>query len=261
MSKINYSIELPLADKLALVSVIKAQVFPMVNQAVHAIAEATAIEWEKAVRRAKLRGAEKDAYIKTISFRMPTDFSAVIESDYKYVQDIETGRPAYDMKKMLDTSRKVRVSKDGARYLIIPFRHNTPGNDASAPAMPKAVYAQAKMLSMSTITGHGRRVSGTGAWSLKTQAPDTVRQRSYNWGDRLMGPGIPKNQQGMVRMNTATGAGKKSSTFLTFRVMSEKSHGWIRAAQPGQNIAKGVAEMMQPRASAAMVEAIKRTMG
>lgn len=242
MANLSYQISVPLQ------AAINASVLPLVNQAVHGIAQATAARWIEAVQRAKLWSGEKDAYAKTIRWSMPTPYSAVVETDYRYAADIENGRPPRDLKMMLNTSMKVRVSKTGMRYLIIPFRHN-------ANTVPQA----AKSMSLSTITGHGRRLSGTGAWSLKTQAPATVRQRSYNWGDRLSGDGVAKNQQGMVRMNTATGAGKKSSAYLTFRVMSEKSKGWIIPAQPGQHIAKGVAEEMQPFAEKVIAEAVRRS--
>ena len=261
MAQAQYNISLDLGARFELTAGINAKLLPLVNQAVNAIAQATTANWKEAVLRSNLWSGEKDAYAKTITYRMTGDFTAIVESDYKYVQDIETGRPARDLKAMLNISMKVRSSKDGARYLIIPFRHNTPGNGAHAKPMSNEVYAQAKALSLSTITGHGRRTSGTGAWSLKTQAPSTVRQRSYNWGERLAGASIPRNQQGMVRMNTATGQGKKSSSYLTFRVMSEKSKGWIIAPQPGRHIAEGVAKDMQPKAEAAISEAIRRTLG
>lgn len=261
MAAITYTISADLGGLMNLSAGINAQLFPLVNQAVNGIAQATAARWVEAVQRAKLWSGEKDAYAKTISYKMTGDFTAVVSSDYKFVQDIETGRPPRDLKRMLDTSMKVRVTTKGTRYLIIPFRHNTPGNGAHAQPMSPDVYAQAKTLSLSTITGHGRRLSGTGAFSLKTKAAATVRQRTYNWGDRLAGATVPKNQQGMVRMNTATGEGKKSSQFLTFRVMSEKSKGWIIPAQPGQNIAEGVAKEMQPVAESFMAEAIRRTLG
>jgi hypothetical protein len=280
MSQARYNISLDLGAQLQLTAGINAQLLPLVNQAVNAIAQATAANWKESVYRAKMWSGEKDAYAKTITYRMTGDFTAVVESDYKYVQDIETGRPARDLKKMLDTSMKVRLSKKGLRYLIIPFRHNTPGNAAHAPAMPDFVYQQAKQLSPSTIVGHGQRPSGTGAWSLKTQAPATVRQHKYQWGDRLdvagaaksfnsafggaagkINPSALRNYQGMVRMNTATGQGKKSSAYLTFRVMSEASKGWIIPAQPGQFLAKKVADDMRPKAEAAITEAIRRTMG
>ena len=249
MSTISYKISISLGDRMEVSAGINAAIFPLMNQAVNGIAQATASRWIEAVQRGKMWSGEKDAYAKTITYRMTGDFSAVVESDYRYAQDIETGRPPRDMKKMLNTSMKVRVSKDGTRYLIIPFRHN-------ADTVPQ----QAKAMSLSTITGHGRRLSGTGASSLKTKAPATVRQRQYNWGDRLVGPGASKNQQGMVRMNTATG-GKKSSAYLTFRVMSEKSSGWITKAQPGQYIVRDVAQEMQPVADAFLGEAVKRTLG
>lgn len=261
MSKISYRISLDLGARMEISAGINAALLPMVNQAVNGIAQATAANWREAVYRAKLWSGEKDAYAGSISWRMTGDFSAMVEADYKHAQEIETGRPARDLKRMLDTSMKVRQAKDGSRYLIIPFRHNTPGNEASGKAMPKAVYAQAKMLSLSTIVGHGWRPSGTGAWSMKTKAPAAVRQRKYNWGDRLFGDNVPKHQQGMVRMNTATGQGKKSSSYLTFRVMSEKSRGWIIQPQPGQHIARGVAEDMQPKADMVIAEAIRRSFG
>lgn len=238
-----------------------AALFPLVNQAVNGIAQATAANWREAVYRAKLWSGEKDAYAASISYRMTGDFSAMVEADYKHAQEIENGRPQRDLKQMLNTSMKVRQAKDGSRYLIIPFRHNTPGNEAHGQAMSPQVYQQAKMLSLSTITGHGRRLSGTGAWSLKTQSPATVRQRKYNWGDRLVGDNVPKHQQGMVRMNTATGQGNKSSQYLSFRVMSEKSRGWIVPAQPGQQIAQKVAHDMQPKADMVIAEAIRRSFG
>lgn len=257
----NYRISLSLGSAMELSNGINALLFPLVNQAVNGIAQATASRWIESVQRAKLWSGEKDAYAKTITYRMTGDFSAVVESDYRYAADIENGRPPRDLKKMLDTSMKVRTTSKGTRYLIIPFRHNTPGNGAHAPEMSPGVHAQAKMLSMSTIVGHTRRVSGTGAYSLKTQGPATVRQRKYNWGDRLVGPDVPKNQQGMVRMNTATGEGKKSSAFLTFRVMSEKSKGWIVPAQPGLHIARDVQQEMQPVAEEFLSEALKRSLG
>lgn len=256
----NFNISVELSGVLSVRQIIDRSLFPLVNQAVNGIAQETVAKWIEAIQRARLWSGEKDAYAKTVTYRMTSDLTAVVESDYKYASDIEEGRPPRDLKKMLNTSMKVRQAKDGSRYLIIPFRHNTPGNTAHAPAMSQNVFAQAKMLGLSKIVGHGRRVSGTGAFSLKTQSPATVRQRKYSWGDRLMGETVPRNQQGMVRMNTATGEGRKSSAYLTFRVMSEKSNGWIIPAQPGQYIVRTVVTAMQPLAEHVIQEAFKRSL-
>jgi len=248
----RYSISFELTSQLDLASGFNARVFPLINQAVNAVAQATAANWREAVMRARLWSGEKDAYAGSIAYRMTGDFSAVVFSDYKNAQEIETGRPPRDLKKMLQTSMKVRVSKKGLRYLIIPFRHGAPGSNSNP--MPADVYQQAKMLTASNIVGHGRRLSGTGAWSLKTQQPATVRQRKYKWGERMDGPDVPRHQQGMVRMDTST-KNQKRSTYLTFRVMSEKSRGWIVPAQPGQNIVQGVTDNMRPIADRIFKEA------
>lgn len=255
---INYRITFDLGARMELSAGINARLFPLMNQAVNAVAQATAANWREAVYRGKMWSGEKDAYANSISYRMTGDFSAMVESDYRYAADIENGRPPRDLKKMLDTSMKVRRTKDGTRFLIIPFRHGASGSNTNP--MPQQIYQAAKMLTASTIVGHGRRLSGTGAWSLKTQQPATVRQRKYNWGERLEGEGVPRNMQGMVRMDTST-KNQKRSTYLTFRVMSEKSRGWIIPAQPGQHIAKRVAEDMQPLAEAAFSEAVRRSLG
>lgn len=255
----EFKIDIDLSGLIQHQRVITAEVMPLLSQAVRAVAQQGAANWIAAVRRAKLWSGEKDAYAATIRYEMTSDFSAVIFSDYKHAEAIESGRPARDLKKMLDTSTKVRQTKTGTRYLIIPFRHNTPGNTAHAPAMPPAVFKMVKSLELSKITGHTKRLSGTGAFSMKTQSPYMVRQRVYSWGDRLDGDDVPKQYKGMVRMNTATGEGKKSSAYLTFRVMSEKSNGWIVPPQPGLHLAEKVANELRPLAERAFQEAVKRT--
>ncbi|MDX9925691.1 MAG: hypothetical protein RBS48_13115, partial [Ignavibacteriaceae bacterium] len=48
-------------------------------------------------------------------------------------------------------SWKVRVSKDGKRYLISPFRHSIPSATSAAPKMPKEIYKEAKDLRQSVV--------------------------------------------------------------------------------------------------------------
>lgn len=263
MSNINYSISVDLSSQLK--SEIYGQIFPMLTQAVRAVAQQTASNWQQAVFKAKLWSGEKDKYAQSISWSMTGQFSAVVEATYQYAEQIENGRPARDLKAMLGYSLKVRRSKDGNRYLYIPFRHNTPG---SSHAMPDSVYAMAKVMTPSTITGLKSRESGTGAYNIQTKQKLMLPQNVYKWGDRLpsgMGQKIkPEHHSdpyaGMVRFNTSTPGGSKSSTYLTIRTMSEKSKGWIVPAQPGQKIAEGVTQDMQPKAKNAFSKAIAMTL-
>ena len=257
----TFRISVDLSDLLAVGPLAKAGVFANLSYAVQTTVDTGVARWREEVQSASLWEGEKTAYAASISGRMLTPFSGEITSDYQYVEDIESGRPPYDLKRMLQTSSKVRTSKKGKRYLVIPFRHNTPGSSAMGPAMPKAVYAQARNLEASTISSSSSKAGG---------------RAKYIWGGRLgkqsafprqlarHGPGLTRAAEhksgrydGMVRMDTSTGK-SKSSAYLTFRVMIEGSSGWILPARPGQWIAKKVADNLQRTADVAFPAAVAR---
>lgn len=283
----QYRISVDLAGiSAAARSAITAEVFPLLNQAVRAVAQQTQINWMEAVHRAKLWSGEKDLYAGSIQMQMTGPFSAVVWTDYKHATEIETGRPARDLKKYLDTSAKVRRTKDGRRFLVIPFRHNTPGNAAHARPMPKSVHKLAEQMTSSRTVGQGQRPSGEmvslhpkwGMRTLKKQQPFAsdprtrsallVNRNVYAWGDKLDLTGVrgmrketKARYQGMVRFDTTTPGGKRSSQYLTFRIMMDGQKGWIVPPQPGQFIAQKVVQEMQPLAEKAFGEAMKRTLG
>lgn len=285
MSGINYGVTFSIAGKIDVVGIVTKEVLPLLHQAVKGVAKHGAQNWQEAVLKQRgIWSKEKDDYAASITWKMTGDFSAVIESDYKYAAEIETGRPARDLKRMLDTSQKVRRTTDGRRFLVIPFRHNTPGNDAHAPSMPPGVHGLAKAMKASSITGGGKRESGevvrlSPQYGMSKGRPNanyltntatkqaaTVESRSYAWGGRLTNGAMKqagldaatrKRYAGMVKMDTSTPGGAKSSSYLTFRIMVEGSKGWVIGAQPGRYIAKGVAEDLQPKAETAFAAAAK----
>ena len=287
MADIRYNITFDLGDVLDITAAVNKAVFPLLHQSVNAIGKQTAENWKEAVYKAKLWSGEKDAYANSITWTMTGDFSGYVEATYKHAEEIETGRPARDLKKMLDTSTKVRRTESGKRFLVIPMRHNTPGNNAHAKAMPASIFAMADNLAKSSVIGNGQRPSGEVTWmspkagmgpsakqtpflsNPKTRGAMTVASRQYAWGDRLgkaamKAAGIDaatrKRYAGMVRMETSTPGGAKSSAYMTFRIMMEGQKGWVVPAQPGQWIAKTVAEQMKPKAEMVFAEAVKRTL-
>lgn len=262
----TFSINIDLSELIAVGPLARAEIFTNLSGAVEAVAQAGVERWQRAGLKAPLWEGERKAYAGAVRYRMVGPYEAEIINDYKYVEDIESGRPAYDMKRMLNTSMKVRTSRKGRRYLIIPLRHNTPGNSAHAGAMPAAIYEEARTLKPSKIIGGGTRLSGTGAWSIRSRSPAMVALRKYAWGDRLP-PGLsPKLKDhhktdphaGMVRMSARTPGGQSYSTYLTFRVMAEGSSGWIVAPRPGLGIAKAVASSIERTASTDLPAAMQR---
>jgi hypothetical protein len=278
MTQYTFSLDLPSNGDIK--KVVDGAVLPRITQAVHAIAQQARVNWQEAVMQARIWSGEKIPYVASIKMEMTGALSALVSTDYKYADEIETGRPPRDLKKMLDTSSKVRRTKDGRRFLVIPMRHNTPGSEALAPAMPTDVYQMAKGLSASSVTGSGTRPSGEvtilsnkrGMRAANTQTPYLshiksgghylVNKSSYAWGGRLtpaMLQGQSKvNQQryaGMTRFKTSTGG----SSYLTFRIMMEGSPGWVIPAQPGKFLARQVVNSLAPVVGKIITEALKHS--
>lgn len=263
---------------------ITSQVGPLLLKTVQSTAQNAVADWQAAVLKAKLWSVEKERYASSINWKMTGELAARVESDYDLASEIETGRPAKDLKDMLNTSQKVRRTEDGRRFLVIPFRHNTPGNTAHAAAMPSTVYDLVKGIKPTKVTGKGVRPAGqmthlspqTGMSASPVQSPylsnpktknaAMVAANKYSWGGKLtklamknagLDKDIRRKYAGMVKMDTST-PGSKSSSYMTFRVMIEsQTNKWIVAPRPGLYIAKQVADEIQPKAAEAFKQALK----
>lgn len=249
---------------------------PLVQQAVVAVGNEAAARWKSAVMHAPLWQGEKEAYVQSIQIVDDGPFAVRVFADYKHAGAIEEGRPAFDQKVYLQTSLRVRkVSGDGPhagkKYLIIPFRHNVPNNTAHAPAMPEKVYNLASKLTASRITGTIPTPNLQGRIDAQGM-PIMVNRHTYKWGGRLPSGLAEKaaphhktdRYAGMVRMDTTpggagSGVGKRSSAYLTFRIMGEWSSGWVRKPQPGLYLAREVAKEIEPLAETAIKQAMALT--
>jgi hypothetical protein len=160
-----------------------------------------------------------------------------LENDAEYAEAIEKGTQERDMKKILPTAPKARRAKDGSLYLIIPFRHGTQQDSVGMRPMPETVWRAAQKLKRSSIVGTREEVSGTG---------HKVQRNVYNWGGSLTGKALSSLGLSYKEQNRFEGMykfGEKGhSSYVTFRVMSEKSSGWIIPARPGLFPAKTAAE-------------------
>jgi hypothetical protein len=146
---------------------------------------------------------------------------------------IEEGIKPFDMKKTHLKGPKAIVGKNGKRYITVPFRHNVPGQSATADAMPKAVYAKAMQLAIS------RRNGLLVHW---------YSDKKYEWGDRLGkedgGPQRPHwstgKYTGMVKMS-----GKPHTQYMTFRRLSENSkpESWKHPGVRPRPVTQAVEEM------------------
>lgn len=175
-----------------------------------------------------------------------------LKNDESYAEAIERGTKERDMKEALAKSDKARRSKDGTLYLIIPFRHGTHGSIGLHP-MPMRVQQMAQGLKKSRVTGHfvEPSVHGNGV---------SVQRNTYKWGGRLTSSGLAdaglsfkmqSRYAGMVRFGN-----KGHTSYMTFRVMSEKSSGWVIPARPGLWPAKVAAETALQDGKGALSDAL-----
>jgi len=192
-------------------------------------------------------------------------YKGAVFNNVPYASAIEHGRQPYDMKNALYTSPKVRISKRGKRYLIIPFRHGVPRADGSSSAtlqtMPQNIYQRAKNLPFTVRTGstikggvtrnqyanppgNAGRLQGVGDQGRRSQIavrnPKDLtkfirRKNPYTWKS--------SPYANMVRVpRDGTGHGY----YMTFRVMTEDSKGWIHPGTPPMKLAEKTAREMNP---------------
>ena len=232
----------------------------------------------------------------------------MIEPEGKIYALLEEGYAGFDMKKALQTSHKVRMSEDGTKFLIIPFRHGVPGTKG-IKAMPEEVYNEATFGRFKdgefVITGSGAKnmkqssvVDGFTEGSIKGAAnyqeaavmrlrnPERVDRRIYEWGERLHGVDQPKLKEhhatnifeGMVRMQSNPNKNREqygygqfaydgvnqtdnqmdSSQYMTFRVMSEKSKGWIHPGMKGLYIFRDVKQKAEQNVVKIISEGVEK---
>ncbi|WP_293372306.1 hypothetical protein [Nevskia sp.] len=201
------------------------------------------------------------AYANSIEISQPGDLHWRVSTSLGYAAAIEHGTPAYDMKRALSTSTKVRLTKEGKRYLIIPFRHGTPGSVGFSSTMPAHVHELARALSASRVKSAQQVPNVIGVHDIHTRALLPVTRRTYSWGERLPAGLVSKAKAhhatdrfaGLVRFDAPQ---KGHSQFLTFRVMSEDSPGWQRPAQPGMHITQAVRDEIAPRAQKLFADAL-----
>lgn len=274
-------------------------VFPHLAATVEAITLRVEEQWKRYASGEPLPdgrtiGIRSGQYLRSIRHRQISAYSTEVRSDLAYADVIERGAPPFDMRRLLASSLKTRVSKKGKRYLIIPFRHDTGKALSGGNPMPEVMRLWWQDKAASFVLNQMRRPVHSDLWG-RTPRPMhqvfaihpedilqhgpllTVAARNYWWGDRLGRADIErmnrsaggfvltaganaKRYQGMVnfRRPGKTG-GAAHSQFITFRTLSEnaKPGSWIRPARAGYWPAKTTADIFRPVAEDLFTKAVE----
>jgi len=136
---------------------------------------------------------------------------------------IENGFPGGDMRDWMLKSPKAKRGKNG-RYLVIPFRHGTPGTGGRnvGTAMPAAIHDVAKVLGATlSRPGVGGR-DGKTAWgerlhaglSMGKTARKILLRKEKSWHASSIYTGMVRKEKTYERAT--------QSSYQTFRTISER---------------------------------------
>lgn len=153
---------------------------------------------------------------------------------------VEQGWPAHDLRDTVLRSAKTRTSKDGHRYLSIPFRMNMPGASGRNGNVIGAPYEATDRSALGDQTVQSLRAQVSR--DARALSPSVMDGRKMKWGERLSaaqgGPLLrPRHATGlytgMYRKEKQYGK-TKQSTYGTFRTISTNPDS-IRADGTGMN--------------------------
>lgn len=214
----------------------------------------------------------------TNGFSLTTRFDLTVEEGSSFIcQEMVIHNSPYDMKKMLSTSAKVRISKDGKRYLVIPFTHskaslNTAGLGKEAQSLspsrkqvptiadPRSVAWGEHLSDMGDFGRQRKLFSVIGEQFAKERAGQKGVMTYYRKGSAFAS-GVDyqwkaSKFEGIVRMVDHKG---KTSEYVSFRVMSENSpaNSWIHPGIRASHIAENTANIIRPQFQEAVGKLVK----
>lgn len=204
-------------------------------------------------------------YAASIHIEHDGELRYTIYSDDPKADIIERGSDAWDMRKLLWTSHKTRINAAGKRYLILPFRHGTPGTTVVGQyanrEMPVPVHQWWLARDRDTWTS----VVTSTFTEPSVQDPNVrVLRRRYAWGDRLTAGDVAelgldperegRNLVGMVRFDAPQG---RHGEYVTFRTMGEDGDGWQQPARDGKYPARAALDFVMEHAQGALDRALE----
>lgn len=195
------------------------------SRALHGLAAAAMHFWKRQARE-KLRSTARD-YIDGLQMFF-ADGKATIELSKTLPNLIEQGFKGGDMRTYMLNGPRVKRSKDGNRYLTIPWRHGTPGTTGRnvGNVMPTSIYQAAKKLA-GTVSRPGASVGGTGGKAVlygerlnanspgaNAQARRILSRKEKPWHATSIYTGMIREEKQFEKKNQTTG-------YMTFRTLSE----------------------------------------
>lgn len=227
-----------------------------------------------------------DGYKQAIHQRQVNETHIVVYNNHEAVWFLELGTVSFDMKRMLDTAKNVKVSKDGNRYIRIPFEGKV--KDFIAAGVNEKDLNRMKGTKFVTIKTEGRERNIITAYGSRLKTDAGGRQQKFfsvlnaprdkfPRADNRPNMGFTNyvtpfksattvnytwtasKYQGAIKMTDFQG---KTSGMKTFRTISDASdpNSWIHPGIQASHIAEKSYQTVLPMFSSQMAQAIKPIM-
>lgn len=175
---------------------------------------------------------------------------------------VEQGWAPHDLRATVLRSPKAKTSKEGHKYMAIPFRHGTPGTTGRnvGREMPKAIHKVARHLAphmaVGGVTVKGQRLQVGGKMSKAAKAILTKKERSWHSASIYLGMIRKAETQGTK--GTARAATTGYSTFRTIseNVRKAEQH-WMHPGIRARRIATKVQRHIREIANSVVIDAIR----
>jgi hypothetical protein len=175
--------------------------------------------WTRLAQR-ELRSTSRD-YVAGIQDVVHGDRTVAITLHGLLPNMIENGWPGGDMRTWMLQSPKAKATARGGRYLVVPFRHGSPGTGGRnvGAAMPQSVHDVAKKLAPTqTAIGGGKTQWGGRlhlGMKMKQAARDELSTKKREWHSASIYMGMVRQQKTYQRAT--------QSQYTTFRTISTRT--------------------------------------
>lgn len=204
------------------------------NQAIKDLASAAYANIIAHVQASQMSAQNKQNYLKSLEFMPIGDDSYLIYLDGDWPTKLDEGFEPYSIKDQLLKSDKtvnvgpragepwVRENKDGKKYAAVPFEHKP----SSAPS--GSLAADIKKLYAMNRQGKQQKITSTFKDDFGKPISGKVAVASSG-----MNPDIPANLERLVKYQGVNEKGRVSNVYMTYRMVSEDSAGWMHPGHPG----------------------------
>lgn len=201
----------------------------VVGEVVHDALKAGYNNWINSAQQ-NLGRRSSSRYIEGISPPVMTSAtSGYLELKGTVPNDLEHGKPSFDMKPGFRSSPFAKKSESGGWYLTVPFAHQIP--ETGVNPMPRDIYKGAKELNHK----ESLKEAFVEALGYKKETSHT----GYTWKNR--------KYDGLTRYISKKSDGRKDSHYTTFRRVSDKSDpkSWQHPGIKGIHVMDKVADDME----------------